>query len=115
MSDHELPIKAGKELRNFLNTFAQISSVVFDELCHFEESQFLYLLSRLRTKAKMKPVARATMNPDPDSWVRKWVDWYLYGPGHPEHGRPDPSKQGKIRWFVRDNNDMIWGIVNKSC
>lgn len=87
---------------------SQLSSVVFDELTHFEESQFLYLLSRLRTKAEMKPVARATMNPDPDSWVRKWVDWYLYPKDHEMFGRPDPSKQGVVRWFVRDNNEMIW-------
>ena len=56
----------------------------------------------------MKPVARATMNPDPDSWVRKWVDWYLYPKDHELFGRPDPSKQGVVRWFVRDNNEMIW-------
>ena len=87
---------------------SQLSSVVFDELTHFEESQFLYLLSRLRTKANMKPVARATMNPDPNSWVRKWVDWYLFPKGHELFGRPDPEKQGKIRWFVRDNNEMVW-------
>lgn len=88
---------------------SQISSVVFDELCQFEESQFLYVLSRLRTKAKMKPVARATMNPDPDSWVKKWVGWYLYPQGHPLFGRPDPSKQGIVRWFIRRDNDLAWG------
>lgn len=87
---------------------AQISSVFFDELCQFEEEQFLYILSRLRTKANMKPNARAAMNPDPDSFVRKWVDWYLYPRDHPLFGRPDPAKQGIIRWFVRQNNTMIW-------
>jgi len=87
---------------------AQISSVVFDELTHFEESQFLYLLSRLRTKADMKPVARCTTNPDASSWVRKWVDWYLYPKGHELHGRPDPDKQGIVRWLVRKNNTMLW-------
>lgn len=87
---------------------SQISSVVFDELCHFEESQFLYILSRLRTKAEMKPVARATMNPSVDSWVRKWVDYFLYPEAHELHGRPDPDKQGKIRWFVRADNEMVW-------
>ena len=87
---------------------SQISSVVFDELCQFEESQFLYVLSRLRTKAKMKPVARATMNPDPDSWVKKWVSWYLYPEGHPLFGRPDPAKQAVVRWFIRNGNDMVW-------
>jgi len=88
---------------------SQISSVFFDELCQFEEEQFLYLLSRLRTKAKMKPCARAAMNPDPDSFVRKWVDWYLYPQGHEFFGRPDTAKQGKVRWFVRSDDTMIWG------
>lgn len=87
---------------------AQISSCVMEELCQFEESQFNYILSRLRTKAKMKPNMRATMNPDPDSWVRKWVDWYLYPKGHPLYGRPDPAKQGVIRWFIRMGDEMYW-------
>lgn len=87
---------------------AQISSCVMEELCQFEESQFNYILSRLRTKANMKPNMRATMNPDPDSWVRKWVDWYLYPEGHELFGRPDPAKQGVIRWFVRIDNEMYW-------
>lgn len=88
---------------------AQISSCVMEELCQFEESQFNYILSRLRTKAKMKPNMRATMNPDPDSWVRKYVDWYLYPKEHELFGRPDPEKQGVIRWFVRRGDDLFWG------
>lgn len=88
---------------------AQISSCVMEELCQFEESQFNYILSRLRTKANMKPNMRATMNPDPDSWVRKYVDWYLYPEGHELFGRPDPAKQGVIRWFVRLDNELYWG------
>lgn len=48
---------------------SQLSAVVMDELTHFEESQMWYLISRLRSKAKMRPNLRATMNPDPDSWV----------------------------------------------
>lgn len=88
---------------------AQISSCVMEELCQFEESQFDYILSRLRTRAKMKPNMRATMNPDADSWVRKYVDWYLFPPEHELHGRPDPEKQGKVRWFVRRDNELCWG------
>lgn len=87
---------------------AQISSCVMEELCQFTENQFNYILSRLRTRANMKPNMRATMNPDPDSWVRKYVDWYLYPQGHKYYGRPDPSKQGVIRWFVRKDNELIW-------
>jgi len=92
---------------------SQLSSVVFDELTHFEEEQFWYIMSRLRTKANMKPVIRATMNPGPDSWVRKMVDWYLYPKDHPLHGRPDLSKQGIVRWFVRDGDKMVWGSTRE--
>lgn len=88
---------------------AQLSSVVFDELTHFEESQFVYLLSRLRSKANMIPCARATCNPDINSFLRKWVDWWLYPREHELFGRPDPTKAGKVRWFVRLGNLMVWG------
>lgn len=87
---------------------SQLSSAVLDELCQFEESQFLYILSRLRTKADMKPVIRATMNPDVDSWVKKWVQYYLYPEGHEHFGRPDPEKQALVRWFIRNGDDMVW-------
>lgn len=95
-----------EDTRNFQG--AQISSCVMEELTQFEEIQFDYILSRLRTNANMKPNMRATMNPEADSWVRKYVDWYLFPEGHEHHGRPDPSKQGVIRWFIRTSDGMIW-------
>lgn len=87
---------------------AQFSSVSFDELTQFTEGQFIYLISRLRTGADVQATIRATCNPGPDSFVRQWVDWWLYPEGHELFGRPDPEKQGKIRWFVRLNNEMYW-------
>lgn len=96
-----------EDTRNFQG--AQISSCVMEELTQFEEAQFDYILSRLRTSANMKPNMRATMNPEADSWVRKYVDWYLFPEGHEFHGRPDPSKQGIIRWFIRTSDGLIWG------
>ena len=87
---------------------SQLSSACLDELCQFEESQFLYIMSRLRTKADMKPVMRATMNPGPGTWVHKWVEYYLYPEGHELHGRPDPEKQAQVRWFIRQGEDMRW-------
>ena len=88
---------------------SQISSCVMEELCQFEEEQFDYILSRLRTSANMKPNMRATMNPEADSWVKKYVSWYLYPEGHELFGRPDPSKQGIIRWFIRRSDGLVWG------
>jgi predicted phage terminase large subunit-like protein len=54
---------------------------------------------------------RATCNPDVDSWVRKWIDWYIKGDDYPEaeRGYPIPERSGKIRWFVRQGDEMIWG------
>jgi len=54
---------------------AQYSFIGFDELTHFTESQFSYLLSRLRNQS-INPYARATCNPD-TGWVKNLVLPYL--------------------------------------
>jgi hypothetical protein len=58
---------------------SQIPFIGFDELTHFTESQFFYMLSRNRSvSAGIKGYIRATCNPDALSWVKKflapWVD-----------------------------------------
>ena len=67
----------------------------FDELTHFSQSQFLYLIGRLRSQAEGDSFAMGTCNPDPDSWIYNWVEWYL----NPE-GYPDQDKDGVVRYFV---------------
>lgn len=47
----------------------QYSAVFFDELTHFTQTQFLYLLGRLRSASETDSFCMATTNPDPDSWV----------------------------------------------
>ena len=57
---------------------SQIPFIAFDELTHFTESQFFYMLSRSRSMSGVNPYLRATCNPDAGSWVKKflapWVD-----------------------------------------
>ena len=77
--------------------------IIFDELTHFEESQFTYLLTRLRSSAEGNSSCMATCNPDNASWVLKWVKWYLA-----EDGRPDPDKSGVIRYFVIVNDEPFF-------
>ena len=48
---------------------SQIPLICFDELTHFTETQFWYMLSRNRSMCGVKPYIRATCNPDADSWV----------------------------------------------
>jgi len=78
--------------------------VMYDELVHFTESQFFYMLSRNRSTCGVKPYIRATCNPDGESWVAKFIDWWI----DPETGYADESRCGKIRYFVRKNNIIHW-------
>ena len=73
----------------------QYSFVGFDELCQFSQSQFLYLLGRLRSESRTDSFCMGTCNPDPDSWVLHWVEDYL-----DESGYPKDDWCGKVRYFV---------------
>lgn len=83
---------------------SQITLIGFDELTHFTEQQFFYLLSRNRSVCGVRPLVRATTNPERDSWVRKFISWWI-----DEHtGFPIPERSGKLRYFVRYNDKLIW-------
>ncbi len=84
---------------------AQIPFIGFDELTHFSESMFFYLLSRNRSTSGVKPYVRATCNPDPDSWVRELIDWWI----DEDTGYPIKERDGIIRYFIKDGANYIWG------
>jgi len=97
---------------------AQYAAIGFDELTHFTQRQFIYMLSRNRSVSGIKPYIRATTNPDADSWVKRllapWVD-----DEHPEF----PFPAAKWRWFTVENDEIVWvsrewrsvdGIAGKS-
>ena len=83
---------------------SQIVLVAFDELTHFDEDVFWYMFSRIRSDSGVDGYVRATTNPDPDSWVRTFIDWWIG-----EDGLAIPERSGKIRWFIRINGECIWG------
>jgi predicted phage terminase large subunit-like protein len=62
------------------------------------------MLSRNRSTCGVRPRIRATCNPDPDSWVKEFIRWWLDEAGE----YPDPAKAGSIRWFIRINDEIIW-------
>lgn len=82
---------------------SQIPFIGFDELTHFTEEQFFYLLSRNRSTSGVAGYVRATCNPDPDSWVRKFIDWWIGKDGY-----PIKSRSGSTRWFIRMDDRIIW-------
>lgn len=83
---------------------SQITMIGFDELTHFSEYQFFYMLSRNRTDSGIAPYVRATCNPDVDSWVAEYIAWWI----DQETGYPIPERSGKVRWMVRLNEEIYW-------
>ncbi len=81
----------------------QIALIKFDELTHFTQSQFWYLTSRNRSTCGIKPYVRASTNPEPGSWVALLLDWWIG-----EDGFAIEERCGKIRWFCRHGDDIIW-------
>lgn len=87
----------------------ELSNVFYDEAAHASESHIWWLISRLRTKANLDPSIWLSCNPDPDSFLFDYVRWWLHPEGHPEHGLPDPEKNGKVRWILRREGVIFWG------
>ena len=83
---------------------SQICEIGFDELTHFSEKAFFYMLSRNRSTCGVTPFVRATCNPDADSWVAKFISWWI----NQDTGYPIPERSGKIRWFIRRNETLYW-------
>ena len=83
---------------------SQIPFIGFDELTHFTWKQFTYLVSRNRSVSGAKSRIRATLNPDPDHWVRSFIDWYIS-----DKGFAIPERSGIIRYFIIQGDDILWG------
>lgn len=83
---------------------SQIPLIGFDELTHFTERQFFYMLSRNRSTSGVPGYVRATCNPDSRSWVKRFIQWWI----DPKTGLPIPERSGKIRWFIRKDDQIHW-------
>ena len=88
---------------------AQVALLGFDELTHFTETQFFYLLSRNRSTCGIKPHVRATTNPAPSDdpvggWVNRLVAWWI----DQSSGYAIYERSGIVRWFIRRQGELIW-------
>ena len=83
---------------------AQVCLFIFDELTHFTEQMFFYMLSRNRSMCGVRPYIRATCNPDADSWVAKFIEWWI----DQDTGYPIPERAGVVRYFARRGEKVIW-------
>ena len=90
---------------------AQIPYIGFDQLEKFTSRQFWYLFGRNRGIADIPKYIRCTCNPDPDSWLAKFIGWWI---DH-QTGYAIRKRSGIVRWFVRmnDSDKIEWGNSRK--
>lgn len=98
---------------------AQFAYLGFDELTHFSEQTFWFMTSRNRSMSGVRPYIRAACNPDPDSWVKTFIQWWIDNrpvidnKPNPQFGYPIPSRDGLLRWFVRRNDRFHWAFTKR--
>lgn len=98
----ETPAKFNERVKGW-----QYPLVYLDELTAYEWSTFSTIMTRNRGSAGTIPMIRATCNPKRNSWVRKWLDWYIG-----EDGFIIPERDGVVRYFYmmgKDVDDVVWG------
>lgn len=82
----------------------QIPLIIWDELTHFTQGQFFYMMTRNRSLSGIRPYMRGSCNPDPDSWLATLLEWWI----DQDTGFPIPERAGVIRWFVRVAGEIKW-------
>lgn len=81
---------------------AQIAFTGWDELTHFTEGQFFYLLSRGRSLSGVKPYVRATCNPDAGSWVKNFLSPWI------DSKSSFKAQSNELLWMYRDSSSFYW-------
>ena len=78
-----------------------------DEITHIPYEKFRYILTDNRNSYGIRNRFYGTCNPDPDSWVRKFIDWWIG-----EDGIPIPERDGVVRYCFMDGDSpdtIFWG------
>ena len=72
--------------------------IVFDEICHFLESQFRFLMGWLRTttvwqRCRVLCTGNPPTNQDGQWVIKYWAPWL-------DDKHPNPAKPGELRWYA---------------
>jgi predicted phage terminase large subunit-like protein len=90
-----------KDVQKWLSS--QIAVILMDQAEGFSAKMFWALVGRNRTDIGIRPYMRLGCNPDPDSWLAQFIAWWI----DEETGFPIDARDGKIRYFVRDEGDTL--------
>ena len=85
----------------------QFSYIGIDEITHIAYNKFKYLITCNRNAYNIRNRFYGTCNPDPDSWVRVFIDWWIG-----EDGFPIEERDGVIRFCFMEGDSptsIFWG------
>lgn len=85
----------------------QFSYIGIDEITHIAYNKFKYLITCNRNAYNIRNRFYGTCNPDPDSWVRVFIDWWIG-----EDGFPIEERDGVIRYCFMEGDSptsIYWG------
>lgn len=85
----------------------QFSQIGIDEITHMDYPRFRYIMSDNRNTASIRNRIIGTCNPDPESWVARFIDWWIG-----EDGYPIEDRSGVVRYCFMDGEDIqdvVWG------
>lgn len=86
----------------------QYNYIGVDEITQMPYNKFKYIITCMRNAYGLRNHFFGTCNPDPDSWVRKFIAWWI----DPETGYPIPERDGKVRYCFMDGDSpdsIYWG------
>lgn len=89
----------------------QYAYVGIDEITQCEYKKFKYLITVNRNASHIRSRFWGTCNPDPDSWVRKFIDWWI-----DEDGYAIPERCGVPRYCYMDGDSpdsIFWGSTRE--
>lgn len=92
-----------RELAQFQGS--QIACIEFDEVTRFTKRMFTFMFTRNRSRSGVKPFIRCSCNPDPESWVADFLEWWI----DQETGYPITERAGVVRYFTVDQSNFVWG------
>lgn len=85
----------------------QYCYIGIDEITQMPYDRFKYIWTCNRNAYGLKNRTFGTCNPDPDSWVRKFLDWWI-----DEDGYAIPERDGVVRYcYMKGDSvdDIVWG------
>jgi len=85
----------------------QYAYIGIDEITQMQYNKFKYLITANRNAFRYRNHVFGTCNPDPDSWVARFIDWWIG-----EDGFPIRERDGKIRFCFMPSDyveDVVWG------